>query len=90
MAIRTVVTRGLGNGTFIGTIPLAALDGFSPGIVPPIVWMTPARSFVTITPERQTTYVTPARNFTTITADRGLTTVTPGRSFVTITKDRGN
>ena len=28
MAIRTVVTRGFGNGTFNGTIPLVTLRGY--------------------------------------------------------------
>lgn len=28
MAIRTVVTRGFGNGTFNGTIPLVVLRGY--------------------------------------------------------------
>ena len=31
MAIRTIVTRGYGNGTFLGTIPLVATRGYTPG-----------------------------------------------------------
>ncbi len=31
MAIRTVVTRGFGNGTFNGTIPLAVTRGYAIG-----------------------------------------------------------
>lgn len=30
MAIRTIVTRGYGNGTFNGTIPLVVTRGFAP------------------------------------------------------------
>ena len=30
MAIKTVVTRGYGNGTFNGTIPLVVTRGFTP------------------------------------------------------------
>lgn len=33
MAIRTVVTRGYGNGTFNGTIPLVVTRGFISGDV---------------------------------------------------------
>lgn len=33
MAIRTVVTRGYGNGMFNGTIPLVALRGYTPAAV---------------------------------------------------------
>lgn len=32
MAIRTVVTRGYGNGTFNGTIPLVVLRGYAGGV----------------------------------------------------------
>ncbi len=32
MAIRTVVTRGFGNGTFNGTIPLVVTRGYAIGI----------------------------------------------------------
>jgi len=35
MAIRTVVTRGYGNGTFNGTIPLAVTRGYAIGVVIP-------------------------------------------------------
>ena len=31
MAIRTVVTRGYGNGTFLGTIPLVVTRGYAIG-----------------------------------------------------------
>jgi len=31
MAIRTVVTRGFGNGTFLGTIPLVVTRGYAIG-----------------------------------------------------------
>lgn len=31
MAIRTVVTRGYGNGTFLGTIALVVMRGFIAG-----------------------------------------------------------
>ena len=30
MAIRTVITRGYGNGTFNGTIPLVVTRGYTP------------------------------------------------------------
>lgn len=30
MAIRTIITRGYGNGTFNGTIPLVVTRGFTP------------------------------------------------------------
>lgn len=33
MAIRTVVTRGFGNGTFNGTITLVVLRGYSNGLL---------------------------------------------------------
>lgn len=33
MAIRTVVTRGFGNGTFNGTIGTVVLRGFGAGVV---------------------------------------------------------
>ena len=33
MAIKTIVTRGYGNGTFSGTIPLVVLRGYVPDIV---------------------------------------------------------
>lgn len=33
MAIRTVVTRGFGNGTFNGTIPLVVLRGYAPAVI---------------------------------------------------------
>ncbi len=33
MAIRTVVTRGYGNGTFNGTIPLVVRRGYAQGAV---------------------------------------------------------
>lgn len=33
MAIRTVVTRGFGNGTFNGTIPLVTLRGYISDVV---------------------------------------------------------
>lgn len=36
MAIRTVVTRGFGNGTFNGTIGLVVVRGFAAGAIPPI------------------------------------------------------
>ena len=32
MAIRTVVTRGFGNGTFSGTIALVVLRGYTSGV----------------------------------------------------------
>ena len=32
MAIRTVITRGFGNGTFTGTIPLVVTRGYVPGV----------------------------------------------------------
>lgn len=31
MAIKTVVTRGYGNGTYNGTIPLVVTRGYLPG-----------------------------------------------------------
>ena len=31
MAIRTIITRGFGNGTFNGTIPLVSLRGYVAG-----------------------------------------------------------
>lgn len=34
MAIRTVVTRGYGNGVFDGTIGLVVTRGYLPGVVP--------------------------------------------------------
>lgn len=33
MAIRTVLTRGFGNGTFNGTIPLRVTRGYTIGVV---------------------------------------------------------
>jgi hypothetical protein len=37
MAIRTIVTRGYGNGTFNGTIPLVVLRGYIAGAAGPIL-----------------------------------------------------
>lgn len=34
MAIKHLLTRGYGNGTFAGTIPLVVLRGYTPGIAP--------------------------------------------------------
>lgn len=54
MAIRTVVTRGYGNGTFNGTIGLVVLRGYGAGaaapdaveeFVPPLVY-SPVRKLV--------------------------------------------
>ncbi len=33
MAIRTVITRGYGNGTFNGTIPLVVTRGYAIGVL---------------------------------------------------------
>lgn len=53
MAIRTVVTMGFGNGTFNGTIPLATLMGYAPGIVAGTVALTlPPRDLALRLPPR--------------------------------------
>jgi hypothetical protein len=42
MAIRSVVTRGFGNGTFNGTIPLVVTHGYAIGVV---IVLPPSRTW---------------------------------------------
>ena len=69
MAIRTVVTRGYGNGTFTGTIALVTLRGYSPGVP-----FAPG--------SRITVFGAPARTLTAASVSR---TCTPGSSSRTFT-----
>lgn len=47
MAINTVVTRGFGNGTFVGTIALVTLRGFlSSGVVVAVGAVNKFKGFV--------------------------------------------
>ena len=63
MAIRTLVTRGFGNGTFDGSIALIVTRGYSIGETPPI-WTaaTPASTTWAAESEASDTWtpVTPA------------------------------
>ena len=65
MAIRTVVTRGYGNGTFSGTIALVTTRGYAIGaavvVVPSATWTAPARSQDWKAPARSQTWTSPAR-----------------------------
>ena len=74
MAIRTVVTRGYGNGTFNGTIPLVVTRGYSIGaavVITGIVDLTTrARDFSLTTRARDFSLTTRARDFSLTTRER--------------------
>jgi hypothetical protein len=54
MAIRTVVTRGYGNGTFSGTIPLVVTRGYAIG-TPPVVAKYTMNVLVNLSPQLNVT-----------------------------------
>ena len=73
MAIRTVVTRGYGNGTFNGTIPLVVLRGYTSAVQLDV-------SAFTVSP--------PARSLSINPEDRDLSESPPGRSLAISIPDR--
>ncbi len=78
MAIRTVVTRGFGNGTFDGTIALVTLRGYSVSsvlIVSVVALILPIRSIDFILQSRDIDLAVPGRdiNFALLERDINLT-----------------
>ncbi len=68
MSIATVVTRGFGNGTFNGTIPLAVLAGYELGEIV----VTPGLSFAvfgTITEDGKGLFATITENGKSVQGD---------------------
>lgn len=66
MAIRDVVTRGFGNGTYSGTIPLVALRGYGSAEVtladPTDGWTATQRNRLAVATQRTRTWITTDRN----------------------------
>ena len=82
MAIRTVVTRGYGNGTFNGTIPLVVLRGYAIGVVTVGDVLTAfARDFALQTSIRDLTLTADDRDFALQTAVRDLDLTADDRDF---------